>query len=443
MSTDTTTMTIDFTRIPRVTTELPGEKSRKMLEEQKNLETSSVIYPKAFPFAIRKANGSVIEDLDGNTFIDWVTGISVLNLGFNDSIKKSIGEQLNQIWHTLEIPTETRINFLKAVRESFPSDMHNYKSVFGISGADACETAVNLAHSYSGQHASTIAFEGAYHGVSGGIVSATSGRSYQEPVHSIGFDVVRIPYPYPLWYREDVSDIISMIERIFKDPANGHRKPDSLIVEPIQGEGGYVVPPKGFLRAIRDVCDRYDLTMIVDEVQTGMGRTGKMWAFEWENVRPDIVCTGKSIGGGVPISLVYFREDMDEKLPTPFHLGTYRANPLATAAGTVVLKETPRYLERVRKDGQEIMKGFSEIESPLIGEVRGKGFMIGVELVENSMPLDKRRVNNMKHKLLTKGLMMHTCGRYSNVFRYMGALNIPDELNSKGMEIFSSVISGG
>lgn len=443
MAADNITKISDYSSVPHIITDIPGKKSREMLVEQGDLETTSVIYPKAFPFAIKRADGSVIEDVDGNTFIDWVTGISVLNLGFVDPIRRSIENQLDQIWHALEIPTETRIDFLKTVRQSFPASMRTYKSLFGISGADACETAINIAHSYSGRNAPTIAFEGAYHGVSGGIASVTSGRSYHESVHSSGFDVIRIPYPYSFWYREDVSDIVSQVERIFNDPANGRRLPDSLIVEPIQGEGGYVVPPKGFLKAMREVCDRLDLIMIVDEVQTGMGRTGKMWAFEWENIQPDIVCTGKSIGGGVPISLVYFREDLDEKLPIPFHLGTYRANPLAMAAGTVVLKETPQYLDRVKKDGELMMKQFSEIDDPSIGEVRGKGFMIGVELVEDSKPMGKERVNAIKHELLKNGLFMHTCGRYSNVFRYMGALNIPEELNKKGFEIFSSVIRRG
>lgn len=205
-----------------------------------------------------------------------------------------------------------------------------------------------------------------------------------------------------------------------------------------QGEGGYIVPPQGFLRHVRDFCDKHDLTMIVDEVQTGMGRTGKMWAFQWEKIRPDIVCASKSVGGGIPISVMYYRGDYDEKLPTPFHMGTFRANPLAMADGAQLLKRIPEYLSKVNTMGEKLKKSFSEIESDHIRDVRGKGFLVGIELEENGKPMSSEKVTELKHLMLRKGLMMHTCGHYSNVFRYMGALNIPEVLNERGLEIFQS-----
>lgn len=431
---------LDPLHSPSVKTEVPGPLSRALLEEQKIYETSTVTYPSAFPFAIKRAENSLIEDMDGNVFIDWVAGISVLNYGFSDIIKEAVKKQMDLTWHALEIPTDARINFLKAFRNSFPSNMQDYKAVFGISGSDACETAINLAHSIRKRKAPTIAFEGAYHGVSGAIISSTSGNKYKKSFYGTGFETIRVPYPYTVWQDLNENVIFDQLDRIMKDPEAGYDRPDSVIVEPVQGEGGYVVPPDGFLKNVRKFCDENDLTMIVDEVQTGMGRTGKMWGFEWENIKPDIVCASKSIGGGIPISVVYYRGDYDEKLPTPFHMGTFRANPLAMAAGTELLKKIPESLDRVNTLGQQLKKSFSAIESDYIRDVRGKGFMIGVEMEENGKPMNSTKVTELKHSFLRNGLMMHTCGHYSNVFRYMGALNIPEVLNEKGLDIFETVV---
>ncbi|MBO0887705.1 aminotransferase class III-fold pyridoxal phosphate-dependent enzyme [Candidatus Bathyarchaeota archaeon] len=423
--------------IPLIRTQIPGEKSRELLKAQSELETRSVIYPKSFPIAIKRIYDSIIEDADGNFLIDWVTGISVLNLGYSDIIKEAVSGQLSKTWHNLELPTETRIEFLRQVKKSFPDNMQNYRTLFGISGADACETAINMAHLVSGKPtASTIAFEGAYHGVSGGIVAATAGNNYRTPVYCRGFNIVRAPYPYEKWYHYDSNATLAFLEKVMMDPEAGYDRPDSLIVEPIQGEGGYIVPPDGFLRSIREFCDAHDLIMIVDEVQTGVGRTGRMWGFEWDGIKPDIVCASKSIGGGIPISIIYYREDYDSKLPSPFHLGTYRANPLAMAAGTAVLREVPRHLDRVRVEGEKLRDAFVSIGSSLIADVRGRGFMIGVELVENEKPLDKSRIMEIKHSNLRRGLMMHTCGHFGNVFRFMGALNIPSGYLDTGVRIF-------
>lgn len=430
-------------KIPFLCTEIPGPKSLEILAAQEKLETKTVIYPKSFPIAIKRGFNSVIEDADGNFLIDWVSGISVLNLGHSDIVRNAVSSQLSEIWHTLEIPSETRTEFLGQLKKSFPSYMQNYKVMFGISGADACETAVNIAHAASGrgERASTIAFEGAYHGIAGGIIAATAGRHYRDAVYSSGFNVVRVPYPYKMWYNYDTNDILESLEKIQSDPSAGYDAPDSMIVEPILGEGGYIVPPQGFLKALREFCDKNDILMIVDEVQSGVGRTGKMWAFEWESIKPDIVCVSKSVGGGIPISLIYYRDDIDAKLPTPFHLGTFRANSLAMAAGTAVLREVPKHLDYVSSEGEKLKQRFSSISSSNIGDVRGRGFMIGVELVQGDKPMESKTVMRVKHEMLKRGLMMHTCGHYGNVFRFMGSLNIPREYLETGVEIFEDSLN--
>lgn len=429
-------------KVPLIRTEIPGPKSREILSIQEKLETQSVIYPKSFPVAIKRAFNSVVEDVDGNYLIDVVSGICVLGLGHSEIVRQAIASQLDSIWHALEMATEVRVEFLKQVRKSFPSNMQNYKVMFGISGADACETAINIAHTFSGGNyrSSTISFDGAYHGVSGGIIAATAGRHYRNAVYSNGFNVVRVPYPYKMWYNYDTDHVLSELNRVVNDPGAGYDRPDSLLVEPIIGEGGYIVPPDGFLRSVREFCDKHNILMIVDEIQTGVGRTGKMWAFEWDSIKPDIVCAAKSIGGGVPISIVYYRDDIDAKIPTPFHLGTFRANPLALAAGAAVLKEVPKYLDAVVSEGDRLKRRFASIKSPAIGEVRGKGFMIGVELAEGNSPMRSKTTLKIKHSMLSKGLMMHTCGHYGNVFRHMAALNTPREYLDTSADIFEEVL---
>ncbi|MCL4322997.1 MAG: aminotransferase class III-fold pyridoxal phosphate-dependent enzyme [Candidatus Thermoplasmatota archaeon] len=428
--------------IPHSNGNIPGSKSKYLLELQNKYETRTIFYTDTLPIAIDSSQGSIITDVDGNKFIDWMAGISVLNIGFDQEIRNAIEKQLAKTWHALEIPTEARINFLKSLSNSFPSDMKDYRTMFGISGSDAVETAVNISHAVGNPRSTTIAFEGAYHGVSGGIISATAGSKYRRTVYSPGFEMIRVPFPYSLWYDTDVSDIISELRKILLDHESGYNRPDSLLVEPIQGEGGYIVPPKGFLKALREFCDEFELSMIVDEVQSGMGRTGKMWAFEHENITPDIVCISKSVGGGIPLSAIYYRDDYDEKLPKPFHMGTYRANPLAMAAGAYVINKIPSLLERVKRDGEIMKKQFESINSENILEVRGKGFMIGVEMGKDHKPMSQEKMMKLKLKMLRSGLIMHTCGHFGNVFRYMGALNIPEELNEQGMRIFSEVVKG-
>ena len=428
-------MNMNKVHVPHIETPIPGPRSHDALYEQGKYETSSISYPRSFPFAIKSIRDSVIEDLDGNLFIDWMTGISVLNLGYANFIRDAVKLELESTWHALEIPTEARINFLKALRSSFPQNMQQYKTIFGISGADACETAVNIAHTVSGKDASTIVFEGAYHGVSGGIISATYEKKYKTGNNSPGFKVVRVPYPGILWENHSVEDVIDQIKI-----AIAQNSVDSLLVEPILGEGGYVIPPHGFLKSLRKLCDENNIIMIVDEVQTGMGRTGKMWAFEHEDIKPDIVCVGKSVGGGIPMSLVYYREDYDDVLPSPFHLGTYRANPLALAAGTEVIKRTPAVIDSVVSRGNKLLKQFNEIESDAIAQVRGKGFMIGIELGRDGKPMASKPMEKYKLGLIKNGLVMHTCGHYGDTFRFMAALNIDQELLNTGMEIFSKVV---
>jgi 4-aminobutyrate aminotransferase-like enzyme len=438
---------LSFPDAPRIVHPPPGPKSRRLLERQAKLETDAIGYPHYFPIAPKVARGATIEDVDGNRFIDWVSGISVLNLGHrHPRLVAALEAQAREIWHALELPTEARVRFLEELVAVLPGSLRNHARVFfTVTGGDSVETAVNLADFARHRHG-TVAFSGAYHGVHGGAANLTSGRRYRSTNAFPGGTVVRVPYPDPyrpvLGADEGAAGTISYLEHLVTDPHSGVDAISSVLVEPILGEGGYVVPPEDFLPSLREFCDRHDILLIADEVQTGLGRTGRMWAVDHDRVTPDILCIAKTIGGGIPLSVVAYREDLVPELPRGFHLGTYRANPLALAVGAETLRVLGEgdLLDRTRHRGARILERLRHLSGrhPSLGSVRGRGFMIGAEFVRN--PTTKEpwgdRAKAMRSALLARGVLMHTAGAWDQVLRFMAPLIIEDELLERGLEAF-------
>ncbi len=439
---------LSYPDAPRILVPPPGPNSRALLAEQARLETDAVVYSKYFPIAIREAKGSTIEDVDGNRYIDWVAGVSVLNLGHrHPRLVAALQRQSEKVWHALELPTEARVEFLREFVGSLPGRLRNHARVlFTVTGGDAVETAVSLADHASGRHG-TVTFSGAYHGVHGGAVNLTSGRRYHSTSSFHGGTIVRVPYPDPyhplLGSSTSAEGVLRYLRHLVQNPHSGVDELSAVLVEPILGEGGYVVPPEDFLPSLREFCDAHQLLLIADEVQTGLGRTGKMWAVEHSNVTPDILCVAKTIGGGIPVSMVAYRDDLVRELPRGFHLGTYRANPLGLAVGTEVLRilKEGSIIEQTARRGATVLERIrgQMPDHPSIGEVRGKGFMIGVEFVRD--PHDRtawpERARAMRHEMLQRGLLMHTCGSYDQCLRFMAPLTIEDELLERGLRVFS------
>jgi 4-aminobutyrate aminotransferase-like enzyme len=442
---------LSFPDAPRIVVPPPGPRSRALLGEQARLETDAIGYPHYFPIAPRIAQGATIEDVDGNRFIDWVSGISVLNLGHrHPRLVAALEEQSKEIWHALELPTEARIRFLKALEAALPGDLRGHARIFlTVTGGDAVETAVSLAD-HAQRRRGTIAFSGAYHGVHGGAVNLTSGRRYRATSAFRGGNVLRVPYPDPyrpvLGADEGAAGTISYLEHLLTDPHSGVDSVSSVLVEPILGEGGYVVPPDDFLPSLREFCDRHDLLLIADEVQTGLGRTGRMWAVEHLHVTPDIVCIAKSIGGGLPLSVVAYRSDLVKELPRGFHLGTFRGNPLALAVGAETLKVLGEsdLLERTRRRGARIVERLRSLSDrhPTLGDVRGRGFMIGAEFVHDRSGRKAwgERASAMRAALLARGVLIHTAGAWDQVLRFMSPLVIEDELLERGLMAFEEAL---
>jgi len=424
---------------PKIIVEPPGPNSRELLKLQEMMETKAVNYPRYFKIGIKEARGSTIMDVDGNIFIDWVSGISVINLGHNNPIiRRVVEEQMDKIWHSLEIPSEIRIEFLKTLLSTlnFPA-----KVLFTTTGADACEAAIKIARWYTKKR-NMIAFEGSYHGITSGTLGITSSSRYKRFNYFYDNNVIRVPFPYEYRcpFKDCLNEILSLIEYIVKT----HEDIAGIIVEPILGEGGYVVPPNGFLRGLREISDKHGLILILDEIQSGIGRTGKIWAFEWEGISPDIICISKSIGEGIPLSMVVYKKELDD-LPTGFHLGTYRGNPLGLAAGKAtldILKDT-KLLERVRYLGDYTIKRLKESAEGLKGDfdVRGRGFMIGFEMSQENKKPWSEGVMMMIDAMFKRGLLMYKAGIFDNVLRFMAPLTIPEKLLDKGLEIFGESLS--
>ncbi|MBX8630902.1 MAG: aspartate aminotransferase family protein [Thermoplasmata archaeon] len=444
---------LSFEEAPLIRTEIPGPKSRELMEKQNAFETGSRTYTRQFRIAVRRGRGSTIEDMDGNVFIDWFAGVCVMNLGHSHPVvQKAMVRQLEEITHINEMPTESRISFLETLNSTLPQGLKNSaRTMFTVTGGDACEAAVSLARHVTGNR-TIVAFGGAYHGVAGDIVRATANYHYRQYAGIALQDVYHLPYPYsyrfPVKVREEEmsSFIVSHLEHLLRDPYAGPGPVAGVLVEPVQGEGGYVVPPSDFLPMLREVTEKYHVPLILDEVQSGVGRTGRIWASEHTGVSPDIMCISKSIGGGIPVSAIVYREDYDRNLPGGFHLGTYRGNPVALAAGNAILGylRNSDVLERVNVLGRKLKSRFEEIARRYdeVGEVRGIGFMVATEMVSDRKSREPGTAiaSKLKEQMFSRGVLMHTCGHYSNVMRFMAPLTIEERLIDKGADIYAEAL---
>ena len=438
---------------PIIKVKPPGPLSSKMLEEQDRFETASRSYTKIFRTALDYGKNATVVDVDGNVFIDLFAGVSVINMGHgNPDVINAIQKQTEKLTHITEVPTESRISFLKILDSTLPGKMGGKSKIFTtVTGGDACELAIQLARFVTGKKV-IVAFGGSYHGIAGNIVSATANSHYREYSGNDYLNTYHLPYPYPYRFPQDVEpEEMSKIgaenlENLITDPYSGTGGIAGVIVEPVQGEGGYIVPPKNFLPLLREITQKHNVPLIVDEVQTGMGRTGKIWATEHAGITPDIITISKSVGGGIPISMIAYDEEYDRNLPAGFHLGTYRANPLGLAAGNIILQKLKHeeFMKEIRNKGNLIIESLRklETESRFIGDVRGLGLMVGVEFVKDRKTKEPNGdlAQRIKTEMFNRGVLIHTCGHYANVIRFMPPLTIEEPLLRKVMNIFSEVV---
>lgn len=442
---------LSFPEVPLIKIPPPGPKSKEYLQYQAAHEGSAVSYPKGMPITIRRARGATVEDVDGNIYIDFFGGAGVMNVGHaNPVVSEAASKQLSELTHSLDIPNPARKALVENLLALLPGELNR---IFfgGPTGSDAVEAALKLAR-YNRKRYPLIAFEGGYHGMSAGALSLSSGLVFKEDFLPLLSEVHFVPYAYCYrcaFGREPETcglECARFLEHIVEDPHSGVGKPAAIIVEAIQGEGGSIVPPDEFIPRVRAVCDKYEILMVVDEIQAGFCRTGKMFSFEHTGTVPDIVTMSKALGGiGFPISGIAYRGNLDT-WPGGKHIGTFRGNVLAYAAGCEALNFMIHnsLAEHALKLGKVMLAWLKELEkeSEVVGEARGKGLMLGVELVKDKAtkepaPELAREVRAICHR---HGLLIEIGGHYGNVARFLPPLVLTEEMARKGTELFSEAV---
>lgn len=431
------------------------------ITRQELTESNARSYPRKFPFAIAKAKGSWVTDVEGNKYLDFLCGAGTLALGHNDSeINQTMVDLLtgDAPLHTLDLTTPVKDKFVHTLLSLLPGELKdNAKVQFcSPSGTDAVDAALKLCKTATGR-SSVIAFQGGYHGMGHGALALTGNLTAKNKVHGLMPDVHFFPYPYSyrcpfgLGGEAGVKAACTYFEHVLKDPESGITKPAAVIIEPIQGEGGVIPAPVEFLQTIRRVTQELDIPMIVDEIQCGIGRSGKFFAFEYAGIVPDVILASKAIGGSQPLSVVIYNKKLD-KWEQGAHAGTFRGNQLAMAAGTVVMNRVskPEFLEEVREKGKIIEERLLALKAKtkIIGDVRAKGLMIGTEFVNpkgqpdgiGSLPTSGEIAAKVQKKCFENGFVAEKGGRGGSVMRCLCALNITkDEINT-AMDIFEKVV---
>jgi diaminobutyrate-2-oxoglutarate transaminase len=437
---------------PKINVVPPGPKSKEILDYQAAHESSAVSYSKGMPMAVDHGKGATLVDADGNVFIDLFSGAGVMALGYSHpEVLKAAHEQIDKTTHTLDIPTAVRGELVATLNTILPKELSR---VFfgGPTGSDAVEQAIKLAKFNTGRN-DIIAFEGAYHGMTGVSLALTTDSGHRDGIGQLVPGIKFIPYPYE--YRnpfgcpdEKVQEqSADYLERILEDSHSGYSKPAAVILESVQGEGGTIIPSKKFLQRVREITKKHGVLMICDEIQSGLGRTGKMFAFEHGDIVPDIVTMSKALGGlGFPISAIAYREELNT-WPAGKTIGTFRGNMIAFAAGNAGLKWQleNKIPERAAELGEKAMKKLKEMEEKydIVGEARGIGLMLALEMVEDSASRKPssdlaKKVRKYAHQ---RGAMIEVGGHHNNVARFLPPLVIPEVLLMRGLDIIEGVVA--
>ncbi len=384
-------------KLPQIKTELPGPKTRELLE--KDAKFISPSYTRSYPLMARRGYGAMIEDVDGNLFLDFNAGVAVCALGHaHPEIAEVIYKQAREFTHIsgtdYYYPHQTEL--AEKLAQVTPGDFDK-KVHYSNSGAEAMEGALKAAI-YSTGRQKFIAFRGAFHGRTFGTLSLTGSRAAQRRGFGAqALDVTHVPYANPIRFpleRREGESAGARVARYIEETIFKTTVPPedcaAIIVEPVQGEGGYVVPTPDFLPALRQICDRHGIVLIADEVQSGVGRTGKLWAVEHFNVTPDIICMAKAIGGGIPLGVTIAREDL-MRWHVGAHASTFGGNPVAIQASLKTLEILENGVMKNAEDvGNYMMARLRELQAKnaSIVDVRGLGLMIGVEFAKDAKTLE-------------------------------------------------------
>ena len=433
-----------------VNMEAVGPKGREIIE--RDLAALSPSYTREYALVVDHAQGSELWDVDGRRYIDFMAGVAVMNVGHrHPKVVAAVREQVDKFWHIClsDFYYPQAVELAEKLQSIAPmaDDTLVY---FGNSGTEAVEAAIKLAMYKTGRQ-QFIGFLGGFHGRTLGSLSFTASKYVQRAHYKQGVQVYHVPFPNE--YRPILANpqdknygevVVDYLEQQLMDQLIAPEDIAGILVEPIQGEGGYIVPAPGFFPRLRELADRYGILLIADEIQSGVGRTGKWWALEHENVEPDIVCFAKGVGSGMPIGGIIARKELMVWGPGS-HGSTYGGNPVAAASALATLNviEEEGILAQAAETGGYIMDALAEmqIRHPSIGDVRGRGLMLGIEFVRDRQT--KERAVDLRNSIIEhafeNGLLLIPCG--ANSIRMTPPLNIPRPLVEEGLHLFEAALT--
>jgi diaminobutyrate-2-oxoglutarate transaminase len=429
---------------------VPGPASRRLRERQRAGESDAVRYPHDLPVALAEAKGATVRDADGNTYLDFFAGIGVVNVGHsNPYVLAGVEEQTGRLVHALDFPTETRADLVDRLDDVVPGDLSGNNRVLfgGPTGSDAVEATIKLARAATGGDG-LIAFRGAYHGGTAGALSLTADVSEKERFTPLLSDVTHLRYPYPerqgLDPERAVEESLRDVRSVLADEWGGLANPAGIWVEPIQGEGGVVVPPEGFLSGLRELADEFDVPLVVDEVQTGFGRTGEWFACEHTDVTPDVMPVAKAAGGiGLPLSATVVDADLDVFEPGG-HTGTFRGYLPAMRACVRAIDyvEDHGLLDHASALGSYIRDRLRTVAADVdaVADVRGRGLFVGAEFVGADGDPNPDAVDSIRRECMRRGVLTWGGGRDDHVLRLMPPLVLTRAQAETGLDVVTNVV---
>jgi 4-aminobutyrate aminotransferase len=446
---------LSYSGAPKMVTKVPGPKVQRLIKESAKYEALSR-GGGSFPVIMEEGKGATVKDTDGNLYIDISAGVAVSSVGRgHPRVLEAINKQASVIMHTTDVTNPKRIELAKRVSSIMPEGLRGKcRTAFVQSGSGAVETAVKFARRHTGR-SQIIAFHGAYHGVWCGSAALTTGYRYRHGWGPLIPGVTHVPYAYcyrcafGLSYPDCDLQCAKYVDHILNTPYTGMDDVAAIIVESEQGEGGYVAPPPEFFQILKKAAEKYGCLYIADEVQSGAGRTGKMWCIDYAGIVPDMLTWGKGMGGDIPMAGVTYKQEIGKNLAEGSQPGTFAGNALACAVSLtnidLITDPGSDLLGRAAKLGEEVKSIFKDAANKVksIGEVRGRGLMIGIEVVADRKtrePLPAESCSEIAIKLLNAGIVMVPCGRYGNVFRFMPPLTVPKDLTIKAAEIMLNIL---
>lgn len=440
--------------LPKVTMPLPGPKAKAIIERRENAIPNAIKC--GYPCVIDRGEGAMFQDVDGNIFMDWIGGVGVLNMGYsNPAAMEAVQEQSKKYFHGMMniVTHEPYIELAEKINQIAPVKGTEKKTMFANSGAEADENAVKIARNYT-KRPNILVFSGAFHGRTMMTMAMTANKAYAKDMGPFPDGIYRADFPY--MYRtpgnmteaEAIDFYVGKLKQAFVEasPAN---EVAAIMVEAIQGEGGFVPAPIAWVKAVRKICDEEGILLIVDEVQTGFARSGRMFATDyWKEAGcpPDILTSAKSIAAGVPLSMVVASKEIMDGVTVGTIGGTFCGNVLACASALKVIEQMEEMdlPGRALEISEKIMKVWNgwKDKYDIIGDVRGTGCMMGIEYVtdKTSKTPNKEAVNAIIAECTKNGLIMESAGTYGNVIRFLAPLVITDEQIDAGLEIYENAI---